>query len=121
MPGAPLRTNLVLTGPMVGLHRISRRRHFELSWLAGQPVIERLQAGLMKSGHAVCITTSMSCTAHYYPRKSRGLSGRVGRAEAAEVMGITGPLTVHQIGEAIPPPMAEWIGRSMLQQRQALT
>ena len=31
-------------------------------------------------------------------------------------MGIRGPLTVHQIGEAVPPAMAEWIGRSMLDQ-----
>ena len=116
VPGAPLNTNLVLTGPMVNLHRIFRRRHFELSWLAGQPPIERLEAGLMASGHAVSITRSMSCTAHYYPRKRRGLSGRVGKAEAAEVMGIAAPMSVHQIGEAVPPPMAEWIGRNMLTQ-----
>ena len=63
----------------------------------------------------------MSCTSHFYPRKRRGLAGRVGKAEAAEVMGITAPMTGRQIGEAVPPPMAEWIGRSMLQQRANLT
>ena len=120
VPGAPLRTNLVLTGPMVGLHRIQRRRHFELSWLAGQPPIERLGAGIMKSGHGVCVTTSMCSPAHFYPRKSRGLGGRVGGAEAAEVMGITVPMTVRQIGEAVAPPMAEWIGRNMLDQAAQL-
>ena len=116
VPGAPLNTNLVLTGPMVGLHRIARRRHFELSWLAGQPPIERLEAGLMASGHGVTVTRSMSCPNHYYPRKRRGLSGRVGKAEAAEVMGIAAPMSVSQISQAVAPPMAEWIGRSMLTQ-----
>ena len=121
VPGAPLRTNLVLTGPMVGLHRIYRRRHFELSWLAGQPPIEPLAAGVMASGRGLSISTSLSNSNHFYPRKRAGLRGRVSPAEAGEAMGITTPMTGRQVGEAIPPAMAEWIGASMLQQRQALS
>ena len=121
VPGAPLNTNMVLTGPMVGLHRIHRRRHFELSWLAGQPPIVPLAAGVMASGRGLSISTSMSASNHFYPRKRIGLRGRVSPAEAAEAMGITTPMTGRQIGEAIPPPMAAWIGRSMLQHLQALT
>ena len=120
VPSAPLLTNLVLTGPMVGLYRIERRRHFELSWLAGQPPIERLAPGLMKSGRGLSITTSLSSPAHFYPRKQRGLRGRVDSAEAAAAMGITTPMTGRQVGEAVAPPMAEWIGRSMLDQATRL-
>ena len=57
------------------------------------------------------ITTSMSCSAHFYPRKRIGLPGRVPNWEAREVMGIPIPMTNHFVGNAVPPLMAEYIGR----------
>ena len=110
VPLAPIRADLVLTGPMVGLNRIVRRRHFELSWWPGlqsQPVT--LPKRMWDSGEALSITTSLACKAHYYARKRNGLSGRVPVAEAREVMGITTAMTARQVGEAVPPPYATYI------------
>lgn len=109
VPGAPLRQDAVLTGSMVGLPRIFRRRHFELSFpgpLLPKPVrptrAEFLQAQM------VTVTTSMCSTSHYYYRKAMGLPGRVSVEESREVMGIIGiPMTMREVGEAVPPPYAE--------------
>ena len=112
--GAPIRHDLTLTGPMFGLGRIMRRRFFELSWffLAHPP--QKLAKGTFASGRGVEISTSLSASNHFYPRKAHGLPGRVPKAEALEVMGITHDMTVHQIGEAVPPAYAEYIGRAAI-------
>ena len=111
VPGAPIRPDIRLTGPMVGPPRIKRLRHFEISWRPplqmGRPPSP--PRDWWKTGHAVTITTSMSAHTHYYPRKRRGLPGMIGVVEAREVMGIRIPMTAREVGEAVPPPMAEWI------------
>ena len=114
MPGAPLHTTLVLTGPMVGLDRIQRRRHFEMSWLVWQPPIRNLPPGEMAAGRAVTITKSLCSTSHYYPRKKIGLPGRVPVREAREAMGITAAMPARMVGEAVPPPMARWIAEQFI-------
>ena len=112
--GAPIRHDLELTGPMFGLDRIYRARFFELSWFFLAHPSKRLENGLFESGRGITVTTSMCAPNHYYPRKAHGLPGRVPKSEALEVMGITHDMTIHQIGEAIPPAYAEYIGRAAI-------
>ena len=112
VPGAPIRKDLVLTGPMVGLHRIMRRRHFELSWFPGLvPTVQYLPKGAFDRGEALTVTTSMSSPNHYYARKRLGLSGRPPIVETREAMGIKAPMTQRQVGEAVPPAYARFIGK----------
>ena len=118
VPGAPIRADLVLTGSAVGLHRIERRRYFELSFwpgLAPKPV--RLPRHVWESGQGICITTSMCASSHFYPRKRAGLPGRVPNWEAKEVMGILEDvkMTQREVGEAVPPPYAQWIGQRVME------
>lgn len=108
VPNAPIRPDLVLTGPMVNLCGILRRRHFELSWFTLQPPI------LGQVGDVVSVTKHLSAPSHFYRRKAQGLPGRVSVAEARQVMGITTPMTCDQIGEAVPPAYAEYIGRIVM-------
>lgn len=55
VPVAPLRADLVLTGPSVGLHRIERRRIFELSFMvwggATRAAIASLDMGKRSGDH----------------------------------------------------------------------
>ena len=119
VPNAPIRSDLILNGPTVGLNRIVRERHFELSFpLAfrlGQPPLKHTTKADWQSGRMVSITKSLSARSHYYPRKALGLRGRVSRDEAAEVMGYTGPMTGEMIGESIPPRYSQIIGEAALQ------
>ena len=111
VPRAPIRCDLVLTGPMVGLPRIARRRHFELSWFPGlQPQPTVPPSSDWRAGKCLTITKSLCAWSHYYARKRAGLSGRPKVAEAREVMGITTSMTAHQVGEAVPPPYSAYIG-----------
>ena len=109
--GAPIRADLTLTGPMVGLERIARKRLFELSWGVYQPPILGTKRADWQAGKMCSITTSLSCPSHYYARQRAGLKGKIPVKEAAEVMGITHRMPGHMIGEAVPPPMAAYIGR----------
>ncbi len=115
VPPAPIRADLVLTGPMVGLSRIERRRHFELSYWPGLiPSLRHVPRAMWEAGEAISVTTSLCASAHFYPRKRAGKRGRVSPAEACEAMGITIPMTGRQVGEAVPPAYAEFIGRAAL-------
>jgi DNA (cytosine-5)-methyltransferase 1 len=111
VPLAPLRPDLTLSGRSVGLHRIDRRRIFELSFFALSPGAPRLPRSMWESGRAITITKSMCAASHFYPRKLAGLPGRVSPAEAAEAMGIKRRMTSAEIGEAVPPAYAEFIAR----------
>ena len=107
---APLRRDLTLTGPMVGLTRIMRARIFELSWFVLQP--EARPIG--DRANAAVITKSLSHPHHYYRRVRQGLPGRLPVSEAMQVMGIRHRMPGYMIGEAIPPAMAAWIARSAI-------
>jgi DNA (cytosine-5)-methyltransferase 1 len=113
---APIRPDLVLTGPSVNLHRIERKRHFELSFFCLGPSAPRLARSAFASDRAVTVTTSLSSKNHFYPRKRIGLPGRVSPAEACEAMGITRSMTAREVGNAIPPAYAEFIARQALAQ-----
>lgn len=114
VPMAPLRPDLILSGPSVGLHRIDRRRVFETSFFILSPGAPRLPRSTWTSGEPITITTSLSCKSHFYPRKRAGKTGRVPALEACEAMGIDHRMTAREVGEAIPPAYSEFIGRAAL-------
>lgn len=107
---APLRHDLVLTGPMVGRDRITRTRAFELSWFTMQPSTSKTP----DPAHSVTITKSLSHPQHYYKRVRMGLPGRLPVEEARQIMGIRHAMPGYMIGEAIPPAMAAWVVKSAL-------
>ena len=113
---APLHTSLLLTGQSfsgyLGMHRLWRKRAFELSfWCWGLPL------GKVPYG-SICITKSMCSNRHYYRRKKMGLKGRPPKWKCKWVMGI--PLkyemTYSEIGEAVPPPYAKFIAEQAIKQ-----
>ena len=109
---APIRPDVRLTGPMVGLDRIQRLRHFEIDGFTvpHQP-LKHVPKADWRAGRAATITQSLTSPSHFYPRKQAGLPGRISVKEAMEVMGITVPMTCSQVGEAVPPAYAEYIVR----------
>ena len=112
--GAPIRADLVLTGPMVGLHRIIRRRHFELSFdlkfaLQQRPILGGTQAD-WKSGKLRSINTSGATP--YFMRHTYGIEHRTGVREAREIMGLDADMPMRMVGECIPPAYARLIGRA---------
>jgi len=114
VPPAPIRADLTLTAPTFGLMRIERKRIFELSKPIDQPVLQHMPKGTMARGEGIVVTTSLAAPGHYYPRRKAGLPGRVPAEEACEAMGIDLPLNAHQVGEAIPPAYARYIGERLL-------
>ena len=103
VPGAPIRRDLALVGPMFGLDRIRRLRYFELSFFCLQPPWafnpERVVTVLKKYS----FTHEEGGYKRYYPLA-------VGR----EVMGIPeGEMSRAQVGEAVPPAYAEFLGRQV--------
>ena len=123
VPGAPLRYNVVLTGKSVGLERLERRRHFECSFMMFYPKPERLERWKWTMGIAGTITKSMCSSSHFYHRKANGLPGRIPNAVAKGIMGIPViyKMTNAEIGEAVAPPMAEFIAREAMRQMRIPT
>ena len=120
VPRSPIRKDLELTGPSVGLENIQRRRYFELSFEVLQPPAPNLSREKWNSGEAITVWTSPSAT-NKYQRKRRarlGLPKSVPKPEAKEKMGI--PLeyefTNREIGEAVAPPMAKYIADEAMRQ-----
>ena len=106
--GAPIRRDMVLTAPMFGLEQILRERHFEISWpVLSPPLIGRNP----KYKHKwLTITTSLCSKGHADIRRAQGLPIRVPVAEACAAMGIDIPMSRVEVGNAIPPAYAEYIG-----------
>ena len=111
--GAPIRKDLILTGPMVGLPRIIRKRYFELSF----ELAFRLPQGVVIGGNQpdwisgkLRSINRSGCNPHFL-KSSYGVTHRTGADEAREIMGIANrkmPLT--RVGEAVPPAYARLIG-----------
>lgn len=97
VPGAPLRTDLVLCGSMFGL-RVRRHRWFELSGFAAMaPSCRHDYLAVYVVGNG---------TPQWYRRKH----GRnAGKDEWEAAMGIDW-MTKAGIAQAIPPAYSEWIG-----------
>ena len=109
VPQAPIRKDLILTGPTVGLIYIERRRHFQLSWKIPQPKLIHVPKEYWAAGLAITVTKSMASDSHFYPRKRRGLTGIPKLTEVYRVMDIDLPMSAAEIGEAIPPAYSFYI------------
>lgn len=118
VPGAPIRCDVALTGPAVGLHSLYRRRHFELSWPVPPQPAPRRPAGSVAEGTLVTVTrqggiADRAIRARRRENIARGLlpagasPDRFHRREMLAAMGLpdTG-MTLSQIGEAVPPRYA---------------
>ena len=116
VPNAPIRPDVILTGPAVGLTTIQRNRHFEISFFMLYPRPIRIPRKQWRAGKAYTITTSLGSASHFYPRKERGLPGKLTNQEAKTAMGIPQSITMsdREIGEAVPPPYSEFIGHTAL-------
>ena len=106
IPNAPIRPDVILTGPSVGLPYLLRRRHFETSFFMMYPPFPRaLAKWKWESGKALCITTTMKMGHHWYPRKAMGMTGKPSLEEVKDVMGVPQKyqMTYKELGESIPP------------------
>ena len=106
VPLAPIRADVILTGPTVGLMEIMRRRHFELSWWPGL-----LPKPVAKHPTGKFITVTKAGDGGSGSRKRhRGMYGAVfPREDAHRAMGIPRSFTRYQLGEAVPPAYAQFI------------
>ena len=119
---APMRPDLLLTGPSVGLENIQRRRIFEFNvewfkhhfFLGPCPVL--VPSYKFRNGEALTVTTTMGSNNTFYARKANGLPGKPPNAESMEKMGIPVEynFTMAEIGRAVPPPYAKLIGDRVL-------
>ena len=107
VPGAPVRKDITLDGPMCGLPEISRTRVFELSgfWM-WQPTRKRV----------IRARTPIEASKRGGKRDHNGVHGTmyVSKEDTAKAMGLPSYMTCAQIGEAVPPPYAEIIGRAAM-------
>ena len=124
VPRAPLRCDLALTGPMVGLESLYRLRHFEFGggWL-GQlgdvlPKKGVRPAGSVAEGTLVSVTTQGGIPCRATRAKRARLrpdlpSSRFHRGDMVAAMGLPAdtPMSMRQVGEAVPPRYAEVVGR----------
>lgn len=99
VPGAPVRADLVLTGPMFGL-KTQRRRHFECAgfWL--------MQAGLP-------FRNGPKTTPGFVTVAGNGGDGPNRISAFKEALGIDW-MEKSELREAIPPAYSEFIGRAAL-------
>ena len=116
VPEAPIRKDLLLTGPMVGLPLVRRKRIFELSFFAMSPPIIFEKREDVASGRFVTVTKSGSPNYQFIARrKKNGLPGAPRLLEKTRAMGVPDdiPFTHNEIGEAVPPPYARFIGEQV--------
>ena len=112
---APVRGDVVLSGPMFGLDRVCRIRKFEINFLTPlvRP-IKRLAPGTMASGRGIVVAGNLSSKSHGIPRRRAGLPWRVPVSEARAALGITRYMTGPEVVQAIPPAYAEFLGRAAM-------
>ena len=116
VPLAPVRRDLALSGPQVGLPRLRRVRHFEMSFPVFEPPRPRLPT--WRDG-LVTVSRKGGYSVHQRKiRKARGMPGSQNKADGAEAMGLPMTMTRYEIGEAVPPAYAEYIAREALRQMQ---
>lgn len=120
---SPVRPDLILTGRQVGLHRLLRRRVFELSFpvlapppgdysmaAGGRPLVTVSTTGGVYSG------ARRRALAHPESAPDYIRKGRFPKALMAAAMGLPESMTIKEIGEAVPPAYAALIAREALRQ-----
>ena len=122
VPNAPMRPDLILTGPSVGLENVQRLRLFEFNpawfiynfFIAPHPAL--VPRYKFKNGEALTVTTSMGSNNTFYARKANGLPGKAPNHEVKRKMGIPKQfdMTTAEIGRAVPPPFAQFIGERVI-------
>ena len=123
VPQAPLRPDLTLWGPQLGLgptddyDGLWRKRTFELSfwcWSLPRPKMEK--------GRYVSITKSMGSNSHFY-RRAQGKRGTLHPIEYKHAMGIPicSKMSRKEVGEAVPPPYAKYIADEVFKHLNSTT
>ena len=115
VPLARIRRDVKLNGPMFGLCDIERERHFEVSWMIWNPPplkrLKRTRPPLpVRRNPAYSSETLKQWRAkgYVFPKQ------RANKGECARAMGLPASMTMYEIGEAIPPAYAEFIGRAAM-------
>ena len=118
---APIRPDVVLTGPSVGLPYVYRKRIFELSFLCFYPVPQRVKPEYWKQCKAISITNGSTSKGQHYRRVENGLPGKPTTEECKAVMGIPPKyeFTRRVISEAIPPAYSHFIAKEAMRQIKA--
>ena len=119
VPFAPIRPDIVLTGPTVGLDRLFRKRHFELSWFCLGPQPAKRIGNL---GDRTLISVNTRATMPKEARDRMMQNGRPGhylKSEMAEAMGLPESMTVKEIGEAVPPAYSKVIAELAIEDIRA--
>lgn len=105
VPGAPLGYSITLCGSTMGLDRIKRHRHFELSWPMMSPGCNH---GILRE--------PLSVIGHNEPGRTYRQRKLPKNLEARkEAMGIDW-MSRDELSEAIPPAYTEYLGRQFLDQ-----
>lgn len=130
VPAAPVRPDVRLTGPVAGLDRahgrrfdLYRLRHVELvGWRVDDPPVPVRPAGRVADGTLVTVTTQggipdRRIRALRRDRRPDLASARHRIAEMREAMGLPADCgwTMRQIGEAVPPAYARWVGERWIE------
>ena len=123
VPKAPIRPDLVLTAPTVGLPFMHRKRHFELSFFMMHTPCWDTDKLLKSSGLVFTIRASgigAMNTEKQAKRDSIGLPRIVPQDVRKTFMGIPYFIEMNdkEIGEAVPPAYSEYIAREALRQME---
>ena len=115
VPRAPIRGDLVLNGPTVGLMFIMRKRKFELSFWITQPLLLKKQTP--KEWPSFSIAAELSSNSETYRKKveALGFPMTIPQSVAKMFMGIPclQKMTNKEICEAVAPPMAYYISKQV--------
>ena len=130
VPQAPIRPNLTLYGPQVGLgpketitafetkkrDGLWRKRTFELSFFAWNPPKPTMD----RSGCYASIAGHMGCKGTFHRRKAKGLPGSLSMKEGLEVMGYPEGTEISrkELVESVPPAYSKYIGLEALARMQ---
>lgn len=112
VPSAPIRADLILTAPTVGVRGLERLRHFELSFAAKQPLLLHVAKADFASGRAITVSTGEAVSRRLL-REQYGVP-RPGRPEMIAAMEVQTGMTFDGVANAIPPAMAEYIGKEAI-------
>lgn len=118
VPAAPIEGHVWLRGPSVGLTALERLRKFELGrWSIPWGVWPPRPAGSIAEGTVALVKREAGIPCRRIRAKRAALrpdlpAGRCTREEMLAAMGLPPDCrwTQAQLGEAVPPAYAEWIG-----------